>query len=320
MGKQKYKQTVTRQLKDESRKYFSKHENNITRNRYVNNYFKYIEFCRNQFKCKNKEECSAYIQQYENHLEEKGYSPSTIHNLLAPVCIYHDVPMSDINKPKRITSNYKRGRVGTAKQSANNDMNNLKYRRSVEFQKRVGIRRNELKKLTGDDFMMDDSNHPCVRVKRGKGGKTQLQRILPEDVGFIQSYFADREPDETIFGSKEIAGNNINYHYLRALQAQKAYQYYYCRLKNEEGYREQLKNEIQQRCYLYRKNKKTGKPILIPEKELTGTYRLRGDNKQFALENNLPVKYDRLAVMAVSVFHLSHFRADVTVASYLLVK
>lgn len=320
MGKQKYKQTVTRQLKDEARKYFAKYENNITRNRYVNNYHKYIEYCRSHFKCANKEECSAYIQQYENYLEDKGYSPSTIHNLLAPVCIYHNVPMSAIDKPKRITSDYKRGRTGTAKQSANNDMENPKYRRSVDFQRRVGIRRNELKKLTGDDFVLDESNYPCVRVKHGKGGKTQFQRLLPEDITFIKSYFKNKEKNETIFSAKEIAGNNINYHYLRAMQAQRSYKYYCYRLKNEKGYREQLINEIQRRCSLYRKNKRTGKTILIPEKELTGTYWLRGCNKQFALDNNLPVKYDRLAVMAVSVFHLSHFRADVTIASYLLVK
>ena len=37
-----------------------------------------------------------------------------------------------------------------------------------------------------------------------------------------------------------------------------------------------------------------------------------------AEKNGLPVVYDRLAVMAVSVFHLSHWRCDVTVDNYLL--
>lgn len=56
----------------------------------------------------------------------------------------------------------------------------------------------------------------------------------------------------------------------------------------------------------------------IPLKELNGDYWLRGANKRFALVHDLPIKYDRLAVMATSVFHLSHWRCDVTIASYLL--
>ena len=54
-----------------------------------------------------------------------------------------------------------------------------------------------------------------------------------------------------------------------------------------------------------------------PEK-LEGTYYLRGRNRKFAQEHNLPTAYNRLALMAVSVFHLSHWRLDVTVCNYIL--
>ena len=49
-----------------------------------------------------------------------------------------------------------------------------------------------------------------------------------------------------------------------------------------------------------------------------GTYWIRGANRRKAQENGLAVGYDRLAVMAVSVFHLSHWRCDVTIDHYLL--
>ena len=318
MGKPKYKQTVTRLLKDDARKFFAHYDNNKTRSRYVNNYFKFIEFCRSEYSCKTKEECAAHIQDYEASIESQGFTASTIHNRLAPVCIYHNINLSEITKPIRVVSEYTRGRKNNRTITPNSDMDNPRYARSILLQKRVGIRRNELRKLTGNDFVLDESGQPCVRVKRGKGGKMQLQRILPEDVAIIEDYFKGKQPDERIFGAKEISGNNINYHYLRAKQAQRAYSYYLNRL-SDEGYREQLIQEIQQRASAYRRDGKTGKPIPISKNELTGYYWLRGKNKQFAIKNELSVKYDRLAVMAVSIFHLSHWRADVTIASYLLV-
>ena len=40
--------------------------------------------------------------------------------------------------------------------------------------------------------------------------------------------------------------------------------------------------------------------------------------RKFAQEHNPPTAYNRLALMAVSVFHLSHWRLDVTVCNYIL--
>lgn len=321
MGKNKYKTTATREMKDQARAYFKyNYQHNKTRSRYVANYFDFITFCREKFNCKTKNECENYVQNYEEFLEGKGYTPSTIHNKLAPICIYHCIKMSEIQKPKRATSNYTRGRsFNDKKEMSTTNMDNPLYKRSIEFQKRVGIRRNELLHLQGDDFIVDESGYPCVRIKHGKGNKMQLQRLLPEDVDFVGDYFMNIAPNESVFPKKEIASNNINYHFLRACQAQKAYEYYLNEIeKGGDEYRQQLISELQNRAKLYRINKKTGKHIPIPEKEIKGTYWLRGNNKKFALEHGLPVRYDKLAVMATSVFHLSHWRCDVTIASYLL--
>ena len=319
MSKQKFKQTITRRMKDDSRKFFKKYENQKTRSRYIHNYFSFIVYCRTEFNCRNKEQCAEHIQSYERYLEMQGYSPSTIHNRLVPVCLYHQVPLESINKPKRITADYTRGRTNNRNILANCDIENPRYRRSVDFQRRVGIRRNELKNLKGDDLIVDESGYICVRVKKGKGGKMQLQRILPEDVEFVSSYFKNIDPNEKIFKKNEIVSNNINYHFLRAMQAQKAYKYYLLKIeKGGDEYRKKLIAEIHNRAKIYRINKKTGKPIPISPKELKGYYFLRGANKKFALEHGLPIRYDKLAVMATSVFHLSHWRCDVTIASYLL--
>ena len=54
------------------------------------------------------------------------------------------------------------------------------------------------------------------------------------------------------------------------------------------------------------------------ERRVRGEYKVRGKNRINAEKNGLPAVYDRLAVIAVSVFHLSHWRCDVTVDNYLL--
>ena len=47
-------------------------------------------------------------------------------------------------------------------------------------------------------------------------------------------------------------------------------------------------------------------------------YKLRGENRQKAIEQGKETEYNRLALMMVSVFHLSHWRLDVTVTNYLI--
>lgn len=56
-----------------------------------------------------------------------------------------------------------------------------------------------MKRLTGQDFAIDESGYPCVVVKRGKGGKYQLQRILEKDVDFVKSYFESVGSEERVF-------------------------------------------------------------------------------------------------------------------------
>ena len=47
-------------------------------------------------------------------------------------------------------------------------------------------------------------------------------------------------------------------------------------------------------------------------------YKLRGENRQKAIELGKKTEYNRLALMMVSVLHLSHWRLDVTVTNYLI--
>lgn len=114
------------------------------------------------------------------------------------------------------------------------DENNSKYSRTVELQRCIGIRRNELKNIRGSDLKEDESDYLCVVVRRGKGGKETYQRILPEDIGTVNSFFDGTE--NKVFSAQEM-NNSIDYHHMRAEQAVRAYNYYLGRINNEPGYR-----------------------------------------------------------------------------------
>lgn len=317
MSKKKYKKmSITRMLCEESRPFFSQYENNVTRSAFVKNYRKFIEFCRSEHNCKTTEECKNHIDDYVQHLINKGLTANTIHTYLSPVALFFNIPLSDIEKPRRCSAHNVRSRSTNGKvQRSDNDPDNPEYAHLVEFQKRVGIRRRELQNLRANDFKEDEDGNFYVFVRKGKGGKSQWQLVLPEDVDFVKSYFDGTE--NKVFASEEF-NNKLDLHKLRAEQAKRAYQYYLDKVNNEEGYREELEKMICKHWNERNTDKRTKKPKPINKKDLNGTYKLRGENKKLALKYGLPVEYNRLCVLATSIFQLSHWRLGVCVNNYLL--
>ena len=268
---------------------------------------KFGEWCKANYGVKAFVDCKPYIQQYGDHLAAEGKSASTVHTYLAAVCRFFDVNLGTIKKPRRVCAENRRSR-GQKKSDARRSASREASPRLYDFALKVGIRRAEYGHLFREDFTIDESGYPCVFVAKGKGGKKQLQRILPEDVSFVRSYFAGSE--KYVFSRAEMR-NDIDLHALRGAQARRAYEYY-CRRIELEG-REKLAEEIRARWAEYN-SAREWKDSVIREKP----YYIRGKNKELAIAHGLPLVYDRLALMAVSVFHLSHWRLDVTVSNYLL--
>lgn len=124
----------------------------------------------------------------------------------------------------------------------------------------------------------------------------------------VRSFF---DGSDTLLFTRAEMSNKIDLHHLRGVQAQRAYRYYADRLRDEPTYRAQLEQEIKARWRLYNKRRWN-------QHEFEGIYKLRGSNRELAQRLGKPTAYDRLAVLATSVFHLSHWRNDVTVNNYLL--
>lgn len=309
------KLTVTQEIMKIVVEKLQKYKHDITRKTYTRQVKQYIKFCREHFDCKTFADCKEHVQDYSTYLQTQDYTASTIHTYLAAVCCTFAINLETIQKPKRYVADYTRGREKKAFDSKT-DLDNHQWAYLVEFQKRVGIRRNELERLRGGDFGEDESGYRCVIVRKGKGGKKQYQRILEKDMAFVQSYFDRVAENEYIFNRKYFE-NDLNLHSLRALSAKEYYFAQLQKIKENPQYAEQLEKEIRDRWTKMNLTKKS-KPKKFKEVELQGTYTLRGKNRELALQKGLPVHYNKVALLATSIFKLSHWRNDVTIASYML--
>lgn len=285
---------------------------------YKKHALKFAEYCKATYRCKTLEECKSHIQDYANYLTASGKTPSTTHTYLASICRVLDVPLENIKKPIRVVAANTRSR-GSKAVDIRKDAGREASPRLYDFASIVGIRRAEYLHLSPDDLVVDDSGNWCVRVKKGKGGKRQLQRILPEELPAIQEVFQHPADERHLFSKAELT-NKIDLHHLRALRAQQMYNYYLERIRTETDYREQLIAEIKHTWEQDDLNRIDNgyRPKRWKDCKVNGNYVLRGHNRELAIKCGLPVSYDRLALLAVSVYHLAHWRHDVTVANYLL--
>ncbi len=285
---------------------------------YKKHALKYVAWAKSIYRCKTLDDCKEHIQDYSNYLTASGKTPSTTHTYLVGICRVLDVPLEDINKPIRIVAKNTRSR-GAKAVDERKDADREASPRLYDFASIVGIRRNEYLHLRPDDLVVDDFGNPCILVRKGKGGKQQLQRILPEELPAIQEVFQHPADEQHLFSKAELS-NKIDLHHLRALRAQRMYKYYLEHIQSEKGYREQLISEIK---HTWEGDDETRmengyRPKRWKDCKVNGNYVLRGHNRESALKNGLPVSYDRLALLAVSIYHLAHWRHDVTAANYLL--
>lgn len=263
-----------------------------------------------------------YLQQYADNLVAHGLSPSSVHTYLSAPCKGLKVPMQHISKPDRAVGAITRSRGGKNPRGRK-DAEKPEYARLVAFQSAVGLRRAELAHLQGKDLQKRDGVL-YVHVQSGKGGKTQWQRILPRDAGIVAETFKGIGKDERVFSAEEMH-NRIDLHGMRAAHARECYDYYLTRIKQEPDYRSQLQEDL--KAYFREHHDPDGKLDLdaynsfcLDMEKNAGMYQMRGEARKLAEEHDRPTTYDRVALMATSVFHLAHWRLDVSVTNYLSYK
>lgn len=268
----------------------------------------------------------AVLQRYTDHLTQRPeqYTAATIHAKLAPVCKAAGINMAEIRKPKRTAGKIQRGRNETKTGRGEREAGLPQYERLVDLQRCVGIRRAELSKLTGSSLVRDEHGGLYVKVNKGKGGKSQLQFVLPKDRETVLRIFAGIGADDRVFSPEEMS-NHINLHRLRAEHAKECYSYYADMLSRYPRASERLRAILLSRWedgHARLKESDRGRYSAARSRFIADMddrpYLLRGENRDKAIRLDLPTEYSRLALMAVSVFHLSHWRLDVTSVNYLV--
>ena len=305
-------------------------KNNNTETTYKRSINQFVEWAKKRGYKTADEVTKETIQEYEEFLEghPKSYQPSTIHTFLTPICVATGVSMDEIRKPKRTAGKIVRSRNKGTDDKCKNSQGlreecDPKYARVVALEKAAGIRRAELAKLCGEDLDFRDGDCFIV-VRRGKGGKRQEQYILPQDVDIVGAIFQGVGAEEKVF-SKEEMNNKIDFHGMRAAHARRCYEYYVKRIEADQSFAFDMRIKLMERwleahetlCFSDRGTWSRQRSLFEQEMD-DRPYKLRGDNLSKALASGSPTEYNRLALMCVSVLHLSHWRLDVTVTNYVV--
>ena len=242
------------------------------------------------------------IQEYLD-FRRAVYSPHTVHHDCAALARAIGCDMREFRKPRRTPSTKGRGSEGTWTEAG---------AKVVEAAPQIGIRKAEYKRLTGGDIKTE-GDYTYVYVTKGKGGKRQWQQLHPDEADSVQALFESVEKEERVFSESEIAGaERANLQLERRNNALKMYEYYISLSEEEKvPLREEMRRRFEER------NKHKAYKAYLARLKKTPIYVLRGIRRQRAIETGVPYKFNREAVMLVSVFCLSHFREDVTVEYYL---
>lgn len=267
----------------------------------------------------------AAVEAWRDYMLEEGYSVGTIHTYASGICSALQIPMDKIVRSGNARDKTKSLGLSHRSQLAMEDPKNADI---IRFQRMVGGRRSALQRLVGSDLVERDGSL-YVRFWKDKGGKNQLQHILPEDEEAIRAYFEAVGPHDFLF--PEPFDRDLDLHRLRAEHARRVYAHYEQVCATEEG-RKKLRHQLWQRytdpvygCKAYLEAQKAGNReamralrIRFAAEMTDEPYYLRGANRWVAQERGLPTVYNRLAILACSVFALSHWRTDIAVKSYLL--
>ena len=223
-----------------------------------------------------------------------------------------------LDKPIRHMSDFWRGHNRPRdRYRSKEDLTLDKFSHLVTFQAHVGVRRAELQKLKKEDLIKHKDGNWYVLIRCGKGGKRSLIYLdEKKDLPIVKPYFDNAKEGEYIFKKEEFA-NDLSLHYLRAQRSRELYESTVEKLKNTPEYRKQLEAYVREYWRENNLDKNTKQPKPFPEKSIHGKYILRGKTRAFAISNNLPYVYDRLALKFVSMCQLSHFRESITIL-YLL--
>lgn len=136
-----------------------------------NNYF--FEYCEKNYNCKTLEQCRSHVDEWLQSRIDQGLSAYTIATEKAGLCKLYGEPSSNfIDTPARERENITRSRGVAVRDSLDLE----KHADIINFCRGTGLRRDELKHLTGSQLRFNEGE--AVLVIRGKGGRFREAPIV----------------------------------------------------------------------------------------------------------------------------------------------
>lgn len=154
--------------------------NNTSRTSYKRSATRFAKWAKENNIKKISDITEEVLQKHHDDLKNdpKQYTPATLHTYLAPIAKAANINLNRIRKQKRTSDKIVRGRKPESNEQGKKQELNSLFSRLIQFQKVVGIRRNELKNLTGQDLKIDEYGNCYIYVKRGKGARNKCNTFF----------------------------------------------------------------------------------------------------------------------------------------------
>lgn len=200
----------------------------------------FVRYCRDKYHCKTLAQCRQYADEWLK-LRIDTMSSYTVKLELSALCkLYGDAAADYISTPPRLRKNIVRSRRQAVRDAHFSEANHADF---VEFCRSTGLRRAELRALTGDKLVKDDDGRWCILVnKMSKGGRPRKAPIIgnvAKIVGMMQAAGTGRV-FEKIPNGADIHSYRADYatqvylNHARPLKSLPKEEIYYCR-KDRRG-------------------------------------------------------------------------------------
>lgn len=180
-----------------------------------NNYMKhanyFAKYCKEEHGCRTLEQCKTYINEWLMKRMQEGLSPFTIKlEASALAKLYRCSTIDFIKTPARKREDINRSRGEKVRDIHFSESN---HRELVDFCRSTGLRRSELKVLTGDKLIHKDGKYYIV-VNRGSKGGRYRELVVIGDIANVKQLM-NKAGQERIFtkipGGADIHGYRAEY-------------------------------------------------------------------------------------------------------------
>lgn len=173
------------------------------------NYF--AAYCKENYGCKTLSECREFANDWLQHQIDRNLSPYTLKLEVSALSKLYGVQSSDfIATPSR-----QRAKITRSRENVKRDKNfsTAKNERFVSFCRSTGLRRSELRALTGDKLELHNGSY-YIRVDSGaKGGRERLAPVVGDvqNVVDLMNKAGNGKVFSSVFSNADIHGYRADY-------------------------------------------------------------------------------------------------------------